>query len=154
MSFRRRTRVLPKNHKRAQPGAEGGGNYYRIIVRPKEQFMSFRTQYIGDQGRLKRLAGRRSSGSWATQAWLINKTSAHVENKKLIADSKDVADLIRQLGSQPILEKGDIFITKEQPNIVEKHNSTTPKSGTTLKDDENAFIPKRIEETDYRTIIL
>jgi hypothetical protein len=111
--------------KRAKPGTKGTGDYYRIVVRPKEQFSSFRTQDIGRPGGLQRLAGKRTSGSWATQAWLVSKDSAHVEGKRLIADNKDVRDLIRQLGSQPTLEKGDIFTAKDRPNIAEKDKPTT-----------------------------
>jgi hypothetical protein len=111
--------------KHAKPGAKGTGDYYRIVVRPKEQFSSFRTQDIGRPGGLQRLAGKRTSGSWATQAWLVSKDSAHVEGKRLVADNKDVRDLIRQLGSQPTLEKGDIFTAKDRPNIAEKDKPTT-----------------------------
>lgn len=93
----------------SRPRAKSGSRCYRIIVRPKEQFTSFITQAVDKPGRLLRLAGKRNSGSWATQAWLINKDAAHVEDRRLVADSKEVADLIRQLGSQPVHEKGDVF---------------------------------------------
>jgi hypothetical protein len=124
MSFHKRAVTQSEGLNRAKPDIKGRSHYYRIVVRPKEQFTSFRTQDIGNPGGLQRLAGRRSSGSWATQAWLVNKDSAHVEGKKLIADNKDVQDLIRQLGSQPILEKGDIFTAKDRPNVAEKDKST------------------------------
>lgn len=124
MSFHQRTLAQPEGRKRAKPGTKGKGDYFRIVVRPKEQFTNFRTQDVGKPGGLQRLAGRRSSGSWATQAWLVNKGSAHVEGKHLIADNKDVEDLIQRLGSQPILERGDIFTAKDRPNVAEKDKPT------------------------------
>jgi hypothetical protein len=107
-------------HQHARKGAKDDNTYYRIVVRPKEQFSSFRTQDVGQPGGLLRLAGRQTSGTWATQAWLVSKGSAHVEGKQLIADKKDVQDLIRQLGSQPTLEKGDIFAVKGKVSSTEK----------------------------------
>jgi hypothetical protein len=115
MSFHKSKKALAGNGVKT-----GSSDCYRIIVRPKEQFASFKTQAIGNPGSsLQRLAGRRrNSGTWATQAWLVNKSSAHIEGKTLVADSKDVRDLIRQLGSKPQLEYGDIFTTR----IEDTHN--------------------------------
>ena len=100
--------------KRAKPGTKGTGDYYRVIVRPKEQFKSFRTQDVGDPGGLQRVAGHRSSGSWATQAWLIGKDMAHVKDGKLIADDPDAKDLLKHLGSEPVHDKGDVFHAKDR----------------------------------------
>ena len=47
---------------RHNPGA-GGGEYYRVEVRPKSDFVTFRTQDVGTKGHIQRLAGKRSSGS-------------------------------------------------------------------------------------------
>ncbi|KKW35696.1 hypothetical protein A2852_00360 [Candidatus Adlerbacteria bacterium RIFCSPHIGHO2_01_FULL_54_23] len=52
--------------KRKLPGTTGKGKFYRIEVRPKGDFFSFRNQDVGKKGGLERLAGRRSSGSWDT----------------------------------------------------------------------------------------
>lgn len=109
---------------RAQPGTKGGGDYYRVIVRPKEQFVTFRNQDVGGPGGLQRIAGKRSSGSWSTQAWLINKDFAHVEGKELIPDHKDAKALLQQLGSQPVHKQGDVFTAKDRPNIPEKAKPT------------------------------
>lgn len=94
---------------RAKPGTKGTGDYFRVIVRPKSQFKSFRVQDVGDPGGLERLAGHRSSGSWATHAWLISKDKAHLEGDKLVADDADAKKLLKSLGSEPIHTKGDIF---------------------------------------------
>lgn len=124
MSRRQRTLAQPEGKGRAEPGTTGKGNYYRIIVRPKEQFTSFRTQDVGDPGGLQRVTGRRSSGSWATQAWLVSKDYAHVEGDTLVADSDEAKDLLESLGSQPVHEKGDIFTAKDRKNVPEKDKPT------------------------------
>jgi hypothetical protein len=124
MSSRQHSLSQPEGRGRARPGTKGGGDYFRIVVRPKEQFTSFRNQDVGEPGGLQRLAGRRSSGSWSTQAWLISKDDAHVQGDKLIADSKDAKDLLKRLGSEPVHQKGDVFSAKDRPNVPEKDKPT------------------------------
>lgn len=120
MTHRQRTLVQPEGQSRAKPGMAGGGKYFRIVVRPKSEFVAFRYHDIGQRGHLQRLAGRRSSGSWATQAWLINKADAHLTKNILVADTKDVRDLLMQLGSEPKHEKGDIFSAKDRRTVSER----------------------------------
>jgi hypothetical protein len=82
MSPREHARSQPEGRARAKPGAVGQGDYYRIVVRPKEQFTIFRYHDVGQPGHIQRLAGKRSSGSWDDQAWLISKEDAHIVNGK------------------------------------------------------------------------
>ena len=89
----------PKRRKRAKPGMKGEGDYFRIIVRTKDEFATFRTQDVGEKGHILRLAGKRSSGSWDTQAWLISKDDAHIENDTLVADTDDARGLIEALAA-------------------------------------------------------
>lgn len=112
--------MAPKKQQRAKPGTTGRGKYYRIIVRPKEDFVSFRIQDIGRKGHTQRLAGRRSSGSWDTQAWLISKEDARLKDGKLVSKSASVKKLISTLGTVPIYVKGDIFKARDRKNIPEK----------------------------------
>jgi len=77
MSSRGRSLAQPEGRSRAKVGTQGGGDYYRIVVRPKGDFTTFRYQDVGDKGHIQRLAGKRSSGSWDTQAWLISKGDAY-----------------------------------------------------------------------------
>lgn len=120
-----RSSVMSAVHaKRAEPGTKGTGEYYHVVVRPKSQFTSFRTQDVGDPGGLQRVAGHRSSGSWATQAWLISKDMAHVKNGRLIADDPDAKDLLKHLGSEPVHHKGDVFHAKDRKNVPEKDKPT------------------------------
>ncbi len=43
MSSRAHALAQPKGRKRAKPGAKGSGQYFHIEVRPRRQFISFRT---------------------------------------------------------------------------------------------------------------
>ena len=109
----------PKRRKRAKPGTKGEGDYFRINVRPKEEFTSFRYQDVGEKGHILRLAGKRSSGSWDTQVWLISKDDAHIEGDTLVADTEDARSLIETLGSKPKHIKEDVFEAKDRPNVSE-----------------------------------
>jgi hypothetical protein len=124
MSSRQRAISQPEGRKRAKPGSKGTGNYYRITVRDKYQFSSFKTDDVGDKGGIQRIAGHRPSGSWDTQAWLISKDRAKKVNKTLEAKDKDVQEVLDQLGSKPKHIKGDIFEAKPRPNIAEKDKPT------------------------------
>jgi hypothetical protein len=125
MSSRQHSRSQPEGRARAKPGTRGGGNYYRVVVRDKAQFTSFRNQDVGKPGGLQRIAGHRSSGSWDTQAWLISKDDAHISGDSLIADSKDAKGLLEKLGSKPKHDKGDIFTAKDRPDVPETAKPTT-----------------------------
>jgi len=124
MTPRQRALAQPQGRGRAKPGTVGAGNYYRIVVRPRSEFISFRIHDVGRPGGLLRIAGRRSSGSWATQAWLVDKRMAHIKAGYLVADSPDAAGLLMSLRSAPVHEKGDIFTAKDRRNVPEKEKPT------------------------------
>ena len=109
---------------RKKPGAGGEGEFFRIVVRPKEEFVTFRTQDVGEPGHIERLAGKRQSGSWDTQAWLISKQDAHVKDDRLIPDTAEARNLLARLGSEPRHVKGDVFKAKDRPNIPEREKPT------------------------------
>ena len=116
MSSKQHSRAQPEGRSRAKTGTTGEGEYFRIVVRPKEEFRTFRYHDIGKEGHVQRLAGRRQSGSWDTQAWLISKNDAHLEGNRLIADTQDAKQLIEELGSSPKHVKADIFEAKDRPS--------------------------------------
>jgi hypothetical protein len=124
MSSRSRTLAQPQGRARAKVGTTGEGDYYRIVVRPKNDFTTFRYQDVGDKGGIQRLAGKRSTGSWGTQAWLISKKDAHRVGDRLIGDSRAAKDLLMKLGAQPKHVKGDVFDAKDRPNVAEKKKPT------------------------------
>lgn len=110
-------------HRRAKPGTTGEGNYYRIEVRPKGEFTMFRYHDIGSPGQIQRLAGRRTSGSWDDQAWLIEKHMAHREGDRLIADNPDAKKVLETIG--PAMHvKGDVFRGHPRRNVPESDKPT------------------------------
>jgi len=106
--------------RRAKPGTTGEGEYYRIELRSTIDFTTFRYHDVGDKGHLIRLAGRRPSGSWDTQTWLVSKADAHIEGDTLVPDTEEAKKLIESLGSQPKHLKGDVFEAKDKPNKPER----------------------------------
>ena len=124
MTPRERASAQPEGRRRAKPGAKGEGDYFRIVVRPKEQFTTFRYHDVGEKGHILRLAGKRSSGSWDTQAWLISKDDARIEGDTLVAATDDARGVIEALGSKPKYVKGDIFEAKDRPNVPESEKPT------------------------------
>ena len=113
---------------RKKPGSTGKGNYYHIDVRPKGEFTTFRTQDVGEPGHLQRVAGRRSSGSWSTAAWLISKEDAHLEGGQLVGDTKEARDLLKNLGSTPSHLTGDRFEAKDRRNVPERAKPTAAQT--------------------------
>lgn len=128
---------------RKKPGTTGKGNYYHIDVRPKGEFTTFRTQDVGDPGHLQRVAGRRSSGSWSTAAWLISKEDAHVEGGRLVGDTKEARDLLKTLGSPPAHLTGDRFEAKDRPNVPERAKPTAAQTRARRQNIEKAQSTRR-----------
>jgi hypothetical protein len=110
---------------RRSPGSSGQGEYYHVEVRPGEDFVTYRTQDVGDPGHIQRVAGKRESGSWATVKWLIDKDDAHVEGDTLVGDTRDAKDVIKKLGSKVTHKSGDRFEAKPRRNVAEKSKPTT-----------------------------
>ncbi len=107
--------VSSMHHRRAKPGAKGGGRFFHIEVRPSKEFVAFRVQALG--GGLERVAGRRANGSWDTATWLIGKEHAHVDRGRLVPDSLAGEKLLNSLGSAPVLVGGDRFKAKPRRRI-------------------------------------
>ncbi len=124
MTSRQRALAQPEGRARAKPGTKGAGKYYRIILRPKSEFTSFRNHDVGKKGHLQRIAGKRRSGSWATHAWLIAKSDAEVKNGLLVGKTKDAKDLLAKLRTRPKRVRKDIFEAKDRRNVPEKEKPT------------------------------
>ncbi len=110
--------------KRAKPGSRGGGRFLHIEVRPSDLFVGFRVQDVGAPGGVERVAGRRASGSWDTAKWLVEKTHAHVEDRRLVPDSAEAEKLFASLGSVPVLIEGDRFHAEPRRDIPEIEKPT------------------------------
>lgn len=125
MTHREHALAQPQGRGREKPGETGQGEYFRVVLRPKDEFVTFRNQDVGEKGGdLQRLAGKRQSGSWDTQAWLVNKHSAHIEGDHLVADTDDVRDLFNKLGSTPKRVDADIFAAKPRRDVPESEKPT------------------------------
>ncbi len=59
MTTRQRSLAQPKGRQRKKPGATGEGEYYHVVLRPKEGFVTFRTQDVGRKGHTLRVAGKK-----------------------------------------------------------------------------------------------
>ena len=126
-------RKKPDNGSKAKeklsvPDSIGRGEFYRIEVRPKEQFVIFRNQDVGDKRGIERLAGKRPSGSWDTATWLVSKNCAHMENEHLVADKPEVKELFDRLGSPPVHVEGDIFKPGGRQNVSENGAPTASEN--------------------------
>lgn len=113
-----------KKKRRARQGTKGDGEYYRIIVRPKWKFVDFRYHDVGEPGHIQRLAGLRENGHWATHAWLIQKTDAHLHGGRIVADSEGAKEVLETLSTVPVQVKADLFEAKDRKNIPEKNKPT------------------------------
>jgi hypothetical protein len=122
MATRKQSRAHGKQ--RLKPGSSGEGKYYHVEVRPKSEFLTFRTQDVGDPGHIQRVAGKRESGSWATVKWLISKEDAHISGSRLIGDTEDAKNLLAGLSSPPMHRGGDRFKASDRPNVPEKDKPT------------------------------
>jgi hypothetical protein len=124
ISSRAHARRQPSGRGRAKPGARGGGAFFHIEVRPRRQFRTFRTQDVGKKGGIERVAGKRSSGSWDTQEWLISKEHAHRVGRRLVPDTADARKVLKVLGAPPRHVGGDRFKAKDRPNVPERRKPT------------------------------
>jgi hypothetical protein len=124
MSSRQHARAQPEGRKRKKPGTGGGGEYYHVAVRPKREFVTFRTQDVGERGHIQRVAGKRRSGSWDTVKWLISKQDAHVAGGKLIPDSAEANKVVAELGSRPVHVRADVFEAAPRRNVPEREKPT------------------------------
>jgi hypothetical protein len=143
MTPRKGALARPEGKKRAKPGTKGEGDYFRIVVRLKDEFATFRYQDVGEKGHILRLVGKRSSGSWDTQAWLISKDDAHIESDTLVADTDDARRLIEALGSKPTHVEGEVFKAKDRPNVPESKKPTEAQQRARLENIKKAQQARR-----------
>ncbi|HEX2696968.1 MAG TPA: hypothetical protein VHM28_04620 [Anaerolineales bacterium] len=131
-----------KQH-RKKPGSTGAGDYYHVEVRSNGDFTTFRTQDVGRRGHIQRVAGRRPTGTWATVKWLIGKEDAHVQNGKLVPDTKDARKVLEQLGSRPVHMVGDRFKARPRPNVPESAKPTPAQQRARRANIKKAQVTRR-----------
>jgi len=113
-----------KTRRRGKPGAKGGGRFFHIELRPSRDFVAFRVQDVGAPGGVERVAGLRANGSWDTVKWLVEKTHAHVEGDRLVADTAEARKMLSTLGSAPVHVSGDRFRARPRRDIPESEKPT------------------------------
>ncbi len=143
MTHRQHALAQPQGRGRARPGTVGRGRYYRIVVRPKTEFVSFRLHDVGRKGHAQRLSGQRRNGTWNTQAWLINKQDAHIENGKLVADDIYAKRILSKLASSPRHVKGDVFRARDRRNIPEREKPTPAQRRARIRNIRKAQAARR-----------
>jgi hypothetical protein len=121
---KKKNTVQPQGRARKKPGTTGKGKFYRVVIRPKSEFKTFRNHDVGKKGHIERLAGQRANGKWATQAWLISKKEAKVVKGILVGKNKDVKDVLSKLRRKPKQVKGDVFEAGPRINVPEKAKPT------------------------------
>lgn len=138
MTPRQHSIAQPEGRQRKKPGTGGSGHFYRVEIRPKGQFTSFRTQDVGEKGGLERVAGRRASGSWDTATWLIGKDKAHIskEGKLVIQDAK-ARSILAQISGEIVHVKGDVFRAHPR-NVPEKAKPTKAMKAARAKNIKKA----------------
>lgn len=124
MSKKQRSSRQPEGASRKKPGMGDDGHYYRVVLRPKSEFVKFRTHDVGREGHTKRIAGKRSSGSWATHSWLIHKNDAKIEEDQLTTNDTKIKKILGSLRGPIKKYKGNVFLAKPRKNIPEKDKPT------------------------------
>ena len=132
----------PESRNRAKPGEIGGGDYYRIEVRPKTEFKTLRYHDVGGPGHIQRLAGQRENGSWDDQAWLISKKDAHDEDHFLKADTKDAREIIDTYGPAHQIV-GNIYQGHPRQNIPESEKPTEAQQKARMENIKKAQEARR-----------
>src|SRR3989344_4036194 len=124
MTKRQHSLAQPEGRMCKKPGTTGKGNFYRIEVRPKREFVTFRVQDVGKKGGLERLAGKRSSGSWDTVSWLVSKKDARAKKGHLMITDAKARTALRQIRGPIRHVKGDVFQAHPARNIPEREKPT------------------------------
>jgi len=83
----------------------------------------------------------------STVKWLIEKEDAHVEDGKLVGDSRDTRDLIRKLGSKPVKIHGDRFEARSPRNVSERSKPTAAQTRARRQNINKALLAaKKVKE--------
>jgi len=143
MSHEQHARAQPEGRRREKPGTQGEGNFFRVRVRPKSEFVTFRTHHLGGAGHVQRVAGKRKSGSWDTQTWLISKEDAHLQGRNLVGDTRDAKKVLKSLGAKPRHVEGDIFEAKPRRKIPESEKPTPAQQRARLHNIKKAQAARR-----------
>lgn len=103
-------KLLPFTERRLQKIPRfNEGEYFRIIVRPRKKFLTFKSEPISSDGMLQQIHGQLPDKRWSTYAWLVNKQGAKAQEKTLVATTTSVTHLFRALNKKIIHVKDDTY---------------------------------------------
>ena len=88
------------------------GQYFIIIIRPRDEFVKFKSDPVSGEGMLQQIHGQNSKKQWSTQSWLISKEGATVNKGKLVSTSHHVSKLLRAIGGKITKLSDDTFLVK------------------------------------------
>lgn len=93
------------------------GKYFKIVIRPKSEFKTqdMKKDQIGEG--VVRVAGKRKSGLWDTQAWLISQREAHMEDRRLVPDTQIARYAVKSLASEPRWVRTNVFRARDRFRI-------------------------------------
>lgn len=96
---------------REEPDLREEDKYFQIEVRPKEDFVLFRTEEAGFPGNTLLVMGKQKNGHWATHKWLIDKKDAYITpDGKIKSDDFTVQRIIDYYCDGELVHKGkDVF---------------------------------------------
>ncbi len=95
---------------RKEPGSTGEGEYFHLIVRPKDEFVFFHTRDVGRQGHSQLVLGKTKDGKWGTHKWLISKKDAYITTDgDLKSDDFKVQRIIDYCNGNLVHREKDIF---------------------------------------------
>jgi hypothetical protein len=83
--------------------------YFRIIIRPRKQFVAFRTLGAEAPSSVQRLTNHQPMSIRPNQTWLLSKEIAHVEKGRIIPDTSEAVELLAAFGHQPVHQRDDLF---------------------------------------------
>lgn len=99
----RRTKKIPRFEK---------GQYYRIVVRPRDSFTAFKSEPMSDDGMLQQIHGRLPNKKWTTHAWLVDQKGANKKGSTLVGTTASVTHLFRVLNKKITHVEDDIYKLK------------------------------------------
>lgn len=103
------TTVKPERRTKNLENRFEEGTYYRIIMRPRSNFVSVRSETPTGLNKIQQINGKAPNGQWSTQSWLVRKDGARIENEVLIGDTKAIRSLLKALNGIVQRTKGDEF---------------------------------------------
>lgn len=117
--------------------------FYRIEVRHRKGFTTFKKDDVGKKGGLVRVCGKREDGKWVTIRWLVSKKDAHVDaERNLILDDPRVRAMLKNIRGRIVHVKGIIYVAKPRRILHDE-----PDTRLTLDKSDDTVAPEETQQT-------